>query len=84
MHDLLAVVEQPPSNAEMLAAAAAISAIGGLLIVAAVKDWDWVFTSRKYRLLVSLIGRTGCRFVIGGTGAAAILFMCVRLLIDLK
>ena len=43
-------------------------AMGGLFIVAAIKDWDWIFNSYKYRRWVKLLGRKTVRIIFGLLG----------------
>ena len=57
----------------MLAMMGVCTAIGGLLVFAAAKDWNWFFRSVQYRLLVKVLGRKGARAVVGAIGVAILL-----------
>ena len=69
-------------NSEMLKMAVPLMIIGGFLFLCAVKDWDWIFCSRKCSLWVRLLGRTTVRFIYGVIGLGMIGFIIIRLFID--
>ena len=54
--------------------------VGGLAVVAAWKNWDYYFESRKLRTYTWLLGRDQMRQVFGALGIIAILSGIVMLI----
>lgn len=51
--------------------------VGGLFLVASIKNWGWFFDRSRAKSTVMFFGRKGARYVYGGTGIFILVIVTV-------
>ncbi len=74
MHNVILLVTEEADRQNRLLMTSVVAIVSVFFIAAAIWDWDWLFTARKFRIWDKLLGRDLTRWMMGILGVLGILF----------